>query len=112
MDIPGITTYGITAILSLENCDQKVLLTLSYENIPGMIFKENKWSLWESGAMNFFNNIRGEGYGLIGLFTYEGSANDYFARCGIVYFADNHFRRKTDNDEVREIIYGEPQTHY
>lgn len=103
-DIKG---YGINGVLVLEGTEKKILVYMSYENIAGMSFRNEQWEIWESGAIHFFRDIHSRGYDLIGLFTYEGESDKYFADCGILYFASMHGRSYYDDNEIKDTIYNE-----
>ncbi len=103
-DIRG---HGINGILVLEGTDKKVLVYLSYENIAGMSFRNERWDAWDSGAIHFFRDALLSGYDLIGLFTYEGESDKYFADCGILYFASMDGRSYYHDSEIENTIYNE-----
>lgn len=103
-DIKG---HGVNGILVLEDIDKKILVNISYENIAGMSFRNEHWEVWESGAMHFFRDVRSRGYDLIGLFTYEGESDQYFADCGVLYFASMHSRSYYSDNEIKNTIYNE-----
>lgn len=102
-----IATHGINGILVLEGTKKKVLVDISYENIAGMSFRDGHWSVWESGAIHFFRGASSKGYDLIGLFTYEGESDKYYADCGIIYFASMSGRNYYGNEEIKNTIFNE-----
>lgn len=102
-----IKGQGINGVLTLEGTRKKVLVYMSYENIAGMSFRNEKWEIWESGAIHFFNDIYSRGYDLIGLFTYRGKSGRYFADCGVLYFASMYDRDYYDDNEIKNTIYNE-----
>lgn len=99
--------HGINGVLVLEGTDKKILVYMSYENIAGVSFRNEQWEVWESGAMFFFRDIYSRGYDLIGIFTYEGESDKYFANCGILYFANMHDRSYYGENEIKNTIYNE-----
>lgn len=102
-----IRSHGINGILVLEGTDKKISVDISYENIAGMSFRNETWEVWESGARHFFRGARSIGYDLIGLFTYEGKSDEYFADCGILYFASMRNRGYYNDKELKNVIYNE-----
>lgn len=102
-----IKEHGINGILVLEGTNTKVSVYMAYENIAGITYRNEKWEVWESGALHFCRDIQSRGYNLIGLFTYEGESDTYFADCGILYFASMHGSDYYSNDEIRDTIYNE-----
>lgn len=105
----SIKRHGANGLLVLDGTDKKVLIDISFENIAGMSYDINNecWEVWESGANHFFGDATTRGYDLIGLFTYESESDEYFANCGILYFA-SMFHGRFDNDKkINNTIYNE-----
>lgn len=103
----NIIGHGISGILILEGTKKKVLVYLSYESVAGMLYNDGKWEAWESGAIQFLNHAVSKGYDLIGLFTYEGESDKYFADCGIVYFANMQGKNFYCDKKIKGTIYDE-----
>ncbi|MBE5952133.1 MAG: hypothetical protein E7260_11190 [Lachnospiraceae bacterium] len=100
----GMKCHGTRGILFLDGTKKKVAVDIAYENVAGLNFRNEQWETWESGTMRFLDDVCWNGYELIGLFTYEGESDKYFAECGILYFANmshkNYFRDKKIGDTV------------
>lgn len=91
--------------LVLDGTDKEVLVDITCNNIAGMLFENEKWRSDASGANHFLYDACTDGYDLIGLFTYEGESTEYFAECGILYFANLHGR--SSSDKIQNTIYNE-----